>query len=88
MTIKLQQKYENRHKNHAASRFLDDIQSALIEPISCVPAKSAALELVRIGGPDRKPERSEPSAWFFSSLASVEVAMAAMCTIRPRVSWD
>ena len=37
--------------------------------------KSAPLELVRIGGPDRKPERSEPSAWSFSSLASVEVAM-------------
>ena len=42
--------------------------------------KSAALELVRIGGPDRKPERSEPSAWSYSSLASAEVAMAATCT--------
>jgi hypothetical protein len=35
--------------------------------------ESAALELVRTGGPDRKPERSEPSAWSFSSLASAEV---------------
>jgi hypothetical protein len=37
-------------------------------------------------GPDRKPERSEPPAWSFSSLASAEVAMVTACTTWSRVS--
>jgi hypothetical protein len=57
MPVKLQQKHEKRHRNHAAAGSLDDFQSVLFEPISCVLADSAALELVRLGGSDRKPAR-------------------------------
>jgi hypothetical protein len=49
--VKFQQKREKRHRNHAATRFLDDFSPPWLSQSPVYRLKSAALELGRIESP-------------------------------------